>query len=267
MLKARDAFLIGKYKPGIPQKLYLEQFADMSQKMVENVKEAFWGHRLLGGNVETLAKKADSINELLHIFHSYVSNSDKILKALPVIATKQNTIEETITLYGEETELSKKLFEEFPVELDCDETDIVSMQDKILMMVRSRGHALTIDIDTTQEDVLVKYFIPKLCNREMIERLPGINKIGISENGATGLFQTSKEKLNQSLFDFIEQVPTDRDIPNYYDNQMQELSNTVENERKAFQERLKEGVTRAPIVIEQEDIEPKKNAEKTREEE
>lgn len=229
--KINDTFLVGNYKPGIPQQLYLEQFADISQTTLEATKKEFFGHKLLGGNIAKVAGKANSINELLHIFHAYVINSDKILKALPVIETKQNAIAENITLYGYETELSRKLFEEFPLELDCDETDIVSMQNKILMMVRSRGHALTIDIDTSQEDILVKYFIPKLCNREMVEKLPGINKSGISENGATGLFQIPKEEMNEFIFNFIEKVPTDADQPEYkkyiYEEKKEEVPKTT----------------------------------------
>lgn len=215
--KAREAFLIGKYKPAAIYKLYVEQFTDMSPKLIEDVKGEFWGHRLYGGDLEKCIKESGSINEILHVFHSYLTNNDKMMEELPVIATKQNSIEEPITLYGEETELSRKLFEEFPIELDCDITDIVSIQGKILMMVRGRGHALTIDIDTSQkDDILVKYFVPKLCNRDMIEALPGINIKGISENGATGLFQTSSEEMPKKIFDFIEKVPTDLDNPLLY---------------------------------------------------
>ena len=232
--KARDVFLIEKYNPGVIQQLYIRQFTGMNPKLIEDVKEEFWGYKLDGGNLEGCIEKSESINELLHVFHSYLTNNDKIMQNFPVIATKINEIEEPITLYGEETELSRKLFEEFPLELDCGCTDIVSMENKILMMIRDRGHALTIDIDTTKEDdILVKYFVPKLCNRQMIEALPGINTSSISANGATGLFQVSKEEMIQKLFEFIDKVPTDADIPRIY---------YVPNERQIFQEELRQGV-------------------------
>lgn len=230
--KSKEHFLLGKYEPGVIQKLYIEQFTDMSPKLIEDVKEEFRGYALYGGDLDKCIKESGSINELLHVFHSYITNNDRMMQELPVIASKQNSIERPITLYGEETELSRKLFEEFPIELDCDDTDIVSMQGKILMMVRGRGHALTIDVDTSKkDDILVKYFVPKLCNRDMIEALPGINIKGISENGATGLFQTSSEEMSKRLFDFIEKVPTDLDNPLLYN---------IPNDIPRYEEELKE---------------------------
>lgn len=234
--KAKESFLVGKYDSGVINKLYKEQFTEMSPKLIEDVKGGFRGYTLYGEDLNKCIKESGSINELLHVFHSYITNNDRMIQELPVIVTKQNVIEEPITLYGQETELSRKLFEEFPLELNCGITDIVSIQNRILMMVRDRGHALTIDIDTSQkDDILVKYFVPKLCNRDMIEALPGINIKGISENGATGLFQTSSEEMPKKIFDFIEKVPTDADIPKYY-------------ERLKFQKELRNG-NEEPLTI------------------
>lgn len=211
--KAREEFLVSRYEPGVIQKLYRKQFSDMSPKLIEDVKGTFIGYAGSRRKIGNLIGMSGSINEILHVMHSYITNNEGMLQELPVIAVKENRGKYPITLYGEETELSKKLFEEFPVELDCGWTEIVSMQDKILMMVRDRGHALTIDVDVAKDDdILVRYFVPKLCNRDMIEALPGVNAKSISENGATGLFQTSKEELSKALVDFIGKVPTDADI-------------------------------------------------------
>lgn len=217
--KVKEKFLISNYEPGVIQKLYKEHFSDMNPKLIEDVKEEFVSDYFLGWDLEKIIKETKTVNELLHTYHSYVENNADLMESLPVISKKQNIFEWPITLYGEENEISNKLFEDFPVELDCGYTNIVSMQNKILMMVRDKGHALTIDIDTTnKDDILVKYFVPKLCNREMIEALPGINEKSITENGAIGMFQTSSEDMSKLLFDFIEKVPTDADIPepSYY---------------------------------------------------
>ena len=89
--------------------------------------------------------------------------------------------------------------------MDCGITDIVSLKNKVLMMIRDRGHALTIDMDTTNpKEVEVKYFVPKLCNEEMIRKLPGINESSITKSGASGFFVSDKDKITKDLFDFIE---------------------------------------------------------------
>lgn len=217
--KVKEKFLISNYEPGVIQKLYKGHFSDMNPKLIEDVKKEFVSDYFLGWDLEKIIKETKTVNELLHTYHSYVENNADLMESLPIISKKQNIFEWPITLYGEENEISNKLFEDFPVELDCGYTNIVSMQNKILMMVRDKGHALTIDIDTTnKDDILVKYFVPKLCNRDMIEALPGINEKSITENGAIGMFQTSSEDMSKVLFDFIEKVPTDADIPepSYY---------------------------------------------------
>ena len=84
------------------------------------------------------------------------------------------------------------------------------------MMVRDRGHALTIDIDTSKDDYFVKYFIPKLCNEDMIKALPGINKDNISNNGTSGKFICNNKEFTDKLFSFIEKVPTDNDMPSIH---------------------------------------------------
>lgn len=240
--KAREAFLLSRYEPGVIQKLYREHFTNMSPKLIEEVKEEFIGYTMAGKNLGKCMQESRTINELLHVLHSYIANNEGMLKNLPVIATKENAEKYSITLYGEETELSKKIFEEFPLELDCGWTEIVSMTDKILMMVRDRGHALTIDIDTAKkDDILVRYFVPKLCNRDMVEALPGVNKAGISESGATGLFQTTGEELTKALFDFIGKVPMDYDMPDYRHIITQEELEIVFHEEEAKETAMEQG--------------------------
>lgn len=82
-----------------------------------------------------------------------------------------------------------------------------------MMMVRDRGHALTISAepDGAQTDKMwVEYNIPKLCNVEMIKALPGLS--GYTENGARGGFFASRDELGAKITDFIAQVPTDDDM-------------------------------------------------------
>ena len=211
----KKSMAVGKYEAGICQKIYNSEFASMSENFVEEVKEGFVGYAFFSNpsKLPGFVKKAKTVNELLHSIHSSIVNNDVILESMPQIGTKRNTIEEPITLYGEENEVAEKIFKEFPLEMDCGITDIVSLKNKVLMMIRDRGHALTIDMDTTNpKEVEVKYFVPKLCNEEMIRKLPGINESSITKSGASGFFVSDKDKITKDLFDFIEKVPTDGDM-------------------------------------------------------
>ena len=210
----KKSMAVGKYEAGICQKIYNSEFASMSENFIEEVKEGFVGYAFFSNpsKLPGFVKKAKTVNELLHSIHSSIVNNDEILESMPQKGTKRNTIEEPITLYGEENEVAEKIFKEFPLEMDCGITDIVSLKNKVLMMIRDRGHALTIDMDTTNpKEVEVKYFVPKLCNEEMIRKLPGINESSITKSGASGFFVSDKDKITKDLFDFIEKVPTDGD--------------------------------------------------------
>lgn len=211
----KKSMAVGKYEAGICQKIYNSEFASMSENFIEEVKEGFVGYAFFSNpsKLPGFVKKAKTVNELLHSIHSSIVNNDEILESMPQMGTKRNTIEEPITLYGEENEVAEKIFKEFPLEMDCGITDIVSLKNKVLMMIRDRGHALTIDMDTTNpKEVEVKYFVPKLCNEEMIRKLPGINESSITKSGASGFFVSDKDKITKDLFDFIEKVPTDGDM-------------------------------------------------------
>ena len=211
----KKSMAVWKYEAGICQKIYNSEFASMSENFIEEVKEGFVGYAFFSNpsKLPGFVKKAKTVNELLHSIHSSIVNNDEILESMPQIGTKRNTIEEPITLYGEENEVAEKIFKEIPLEMDCGITDIVSLKNKVLMMIRDRGHALTIDMDTTNpKEVEVKYFVPKLCNEEMIRKLPGINESSITKSGASGFFVSDKDKITKDLFDFIEKVPTDGDM-------------------------------------------------------
>ena len=203
----KKSMAVGKYEAGICKKIYNSEFASMSENFIEEVKEGFVGYAFFSNpsKLPGFVKKAKTVNELLHSIHSSIVNNDEILESMPQKGTKRNTIEEPITLYGEENEVAEKIFKEFPLEMDCGITDIVSLKNKVLMMIRDRGHALTIDMDTTNpKEVEVKYFVPKLCNEEMIRKLPGINESSITKSGASGFFVSDKDKITKDLFDFIE---------------------------------------------------------------
>ena len=107
----------------------------------------------------------------------------------------------------------EQIFKMFPNDLDCGWTDMVAINDrKLIIMVRDRGHALTIEVTLNNNIARIEYFIPKLCNIEMINNLPGVNKVNKNSIGATGVIETPINTLPGVLFDFISKVPTDYDM-------------------------------------------------------
>lgn len=221
---ARKAFFIDHYDKGRINSIYQQVFSNMDESFIEETKQEFVGYTMFGENLLKVVDDTKTVNELLHAFHSYITNNEGIMRSMPAIESKINDFQYPITLYGDVTETAKKLFNDFPTDMDVGWTDIVSIENKILMMVRDRGHALTIEMDKEDKGAIFRYFIPKLCNRSMIEKLPGINKI--TENGATGAFEASDEEISRKLFDFIGSVPMDYDIVYDWD----EVTSTIPKE-------------------------------------
>lgn len=212
--KTREQLSIGNYQNVDCREIFQKNFSNMSKDFIENVKKTFVGYTSFNlGDLNNSIKDAKTVNELLHSCHSYVMNNKELLSSITKISEKQNKFNYPIMLYGENTKQAEELFKKFPTDLDVGWTDIISLEDQIFMMIRDRGHALTIDIDTSKDDYFVKYFVPKLCNEDMIKALPGINKDNISSNGASGSFICNNKEFTNKLFSFIEKVPTDSDMP------------------------------------------------------
>ena len=79
-------------------------------------------------------------------------------------------------------------------------------------MIRDLGHALTIEIDIEDNKCMIRYFIPKICNIDMINSLKGVKKVKKGDNYTVGMFECTLEKLPFELVDFISKVPTDMDM-------------------------------------------------------
>ena len=188
-------------------KFYNVFFANMSEQLVNSVGENCVGYSLFR-SIDL--KEAKSINEILHIVHQTIINNQGILQSLPKIAEKKNYENYEIVLYGNENTAARSLYEAFPKELSCGWTDIVSLSnDRVIMMVRDRGHALSIEIEKENGMYYVRYFIPKICNIDMVNSLKGVNKVTRDSKYTVGVFETSLERLPFEIVDFISKVPTD----------------------------------------------------------
>ena len=177
----------------------------MREELVNLVGTNISGYAMFSG---ISLNKAKSINELLHVVHQTIVNNENIYKRLPLLDSKDDFAK----LYGKENELARNIFNNINESIDSSELSMMSLgNDRVLLMVRDHGHALSIEIEKENDKYYVKYFIPKICNVKMVNELKGVRKVDQTSKFTTGIFETTKENLTYELIDFIKHVPTDLD--------------------------------------------------------
>lgn len=195
---------------------YQKYISNMEPSFIDDVKRSYIGYYFGGGGVSPL-KKASTINEILHLMHSRIINNEGLLKSIPLLNEKDNQHNNTISLRGIRNPMFEQLFMMFPTDLDCGITDMVIINEKtLIMMVRDRGYALSIEVTLNKDNARIEYFIPKICNVEMVNKIPGVNKVNDDSIGTTGTIEVEVKDLPTALFNFISMVPTDMDIVHNY---------------------------------------------------
>ncbi len=205
-----------RYEPNEIRRFFNARVSGMREEFVKEVKRYFVGYTRFN-SIESFPGNIVSINELLHLYHSYTMNNDELLQSLNVVDSKSNGYY-GITLYGKKHDETKEIFESFPMDTGAGNIDLIGLPavNKSLMMARDKGHALSVEITYENDDAVVEYFIPKLCNIDMINVLPGVVKVKEGtpiHDGTTGMFVTKKEQLPYELGEFVRSVPEDKDMP------------------------------------------------------
>jgi hypothetical protein len=193
---------------------YEKYFCGMSNDFIKDVNKVCVGY--LGLSEDSLCfllNGSSSINEILHVFHQYVINNEEILESIPVIQEKKYNNGFPIYLRGKNNEQASNIYDSLLLDSYNGYTDIISLDSKIIMMVRDRGHALTVEIEKENDKYYVQYFIPKVCNVDMVNSLPGVRKVNSFKDFTDGMFEVSEEDLANKVCSFIESIPTDFDIP------------------------------------------------------
>lgn len=193
------------------EQFYQNNISNMNKELLDEMKKTFVGYTLFN-SLGSVIGDVKTINELLHALHSYVLNDENIYQSMPIISQREILNGESITLYGTNNKIAKDIFDNISVDADLGITDILAFDNKIMMMVRDLGHALTIEIDLEEDKCMVRYFIPKVCNYIKANKLKGINKVKETDNFANGQFECSKEEITSTLLDFLSNVPTDKDM-------------------------------------------------------
>ena len=206
--------------------VYNNLIANMNEDLVKKANEDICGFYLLK-NTKPLYTKANTINEILHIMHKEIENDETIFSSLPVVAKKEGKFYPSIACYGKDTELAKKIYNNFSIFTETGKTDYISIMsidnDHCIVMIRDLGHALTLDIKENtlpsgEKRYLTNYFIPKTCNKAMLQKnlTPfGLRAIKENENFATGVFESNKTTFGIRTLLFANNVPTDFNIPSY----------------------------------------------------
>lgn len=194
------------------REFYKNYVSSMNMEFIDSVKENIIGYYMFKDYNKPL-NLCHTVNEYLHLCHSIIMNDEVLLKTIPLLDMKHNKSNYDISFRGEDVEEFRKVYDNFPMDILAGDVEMVALSDsKMIMMVRDRGHALTIETTLDKDNALVEYFIPKICNVEMTNDLPGINKVNDDSIGATGIFQIDRNTLPETLNDFISKVPTDLDI-------------------------------------------------------
>ena len=203
------------------ESIYENDMLKMSENFEDSLEKYIKGDGLLNFVFVPL-KYCNTINDMLHYLHFYVINNKNIISSMNVLEEKNinEYSSEGYRLYGKESKEARDIFNNLPE--DEDRIDEVSFNNHILLMVRGRGHALSIDIQTEDENnYRVSYIIPKVCNVEMVNKLKGVKKLDPNinnQNDSThGEFICKKEYLVNEIIDFIKKTPTDDNLPSNLD--------------------------------------------------
>lgn len=190
--------------------------SDMDNEFVAKINDTCIGYFSLFSKSDDLIKEAKTVNELLHLFHSMLINNEKVYKAMPVIKERKYDSSFSISLYGNESKIGNEIFNKFEANFNKEIIDILSLSnDKIIMMIRDRGHALVIDIDKNKDTKLyeVKYHVSKIINALMMNKLRGISgKINNNMRYAYGFYEEKEKKLVDSLVELVSKVPKKENI-------------------------------------------------------
>lgn len=216
------------------KQIYTSCFTNMNNSIIENAKQNIYGYSI-NNDISGLINESKSINELLHVLHTYITNNDEILTSLPLV--KRNG-QENVSLYGESNKVAEDIFNQFK---NVDEefssgVDIVSLKNRVLMMARDRGHALSISIDMNEGASLVTYLVPKICNVDKVNKLRGVHKVRQNADirtATSGMFEIRDiDNISKEIFDFIQSVPMDNDIKDIHNYQNEFETELIISEKK-----------------------------------
>ncbi|MBR2587820.1 MAG: hypothetical protein IKD77_01270 [Bacilli bacterium] len=208
-------------------RIYNECFAKITDSTLKSIGENVNIHAP-GAGILQLINGEKSFNEILHILHSTVLNSNEMLRSISEIETyvcPGGNINFSVSLRGQANENARDIFNTFvkyckkipPKYQSFGYTDFIAIDDKkILFQVRDAGHCTTGEIIKQDDGQFgVSYIIPKITNDEMVSKVKGINGFTKGDIYAVGTFLTSSESLAEDISELIMSIPGDSQYANY----------------------------------------------------
>ena len=214
--KIEEEFAECGFNPDKLKDFYNKCISHMNPTLLADISQNLSGYRVMRDEA-TVIYKTTTLNELLHVLHASVVNNDLLLKSCDLLDKKarpsQGYNNACTELYGEEFPLARYVYDNITNDVESDVITILSVNpDNVLIMTRDLGHATSFEIDDYGDYIMVHYFIPKLCNIELINKLHGINPVKPSATtfqGATGRFETTKDQLMNDINGVLVNIPDD----------------------------------------------------------
>lgn len=191
------------------KKFYRVKISDISSDFIDKVNTQSIGYypsRSLPIN------EAESINEILHAIHHDLVNDEKTYDNLPLIAEKNISEDERykLKMYGNKNSVADAIFDMMSPSLGAGETKFLTInENEMIMMVKDKGYATTLEIEKEQDKYYVNYFIPKITDVDYVNVLPGVRQITLEDRYTTGVFETTVENLPYKVASLIASIPDD----------------------------------------------------------
>ncbi len=191
------------------KKFYRVKISDISNDFIDKVNTQSIGYypsRSLPIN------EAESINEILHAIHHDLVNDEKTYDNLPLIREKNISEDERykLKMYGNKNSVADAIFDMMSPSLGAGETKFLTInENEMIMMVKDKGYATTLEIEKEQDKYYVNYFIPKITDVDYVNVLPGVRQITFEDRYTTGVFETTVENLPYKVASLIASIPDD----------------------------------------------------------
>lgn len=156
--------------------------------------------------------KAESVNELLHAIHHDLINDETIYEKLPLIAEKDISEDSRykLRMYGIKNDIADAIFNIMSPSLGAGETNFLALSEKqMIMMVKDKGYATTLEIEKEEDKYFVNYFIPKITDVDYVNVLPGVRQVTLEDRYTTGVFETTVDRLPYKIASLIASIPDD----------------------------------------------------------